>query len=144
MRNTPTQIRDLLVEKLQSIEVDSESIFVDILPNADADFTGYPSVTVEYAGGEGLVLDTHTNERTHRFVLSMYHAVNEENDKAEINDRLLSIIGQVIETLDKDRDLGGEVMIVNVAKINSSTKVSAGAWRFAEIMVDVRVLVPNY
>lgn len=144
MSTTPSQIRDLLVEKLESIEQDSTSIFVDIFPNADANFTGYPSASVEYAGGEGQVLDTHTNERTHRFVISMYHAVNEEVDKATVNDRLLAIIGQVIESFDQDRDLGGEVMIVNVTKINSSTKVAAGAWRFAEIMVDVRVLVPNY
>lgn len=145
MSTTPEQIRDLLVGKLEELLDDNDvSIFVDIIGNADGVFNGYPSATVEYTGGDGQVIDTHTNERVHHFVISLYHSVNEEVEKAEVNDRLLSIICQTITAFDKDRDLGGEVMIVNVTKINSSTKVSAGAWRFAEIMVDARILVPNY
>lgn len=141
----PKDIRDIIVDKLESlVDENNESLFSEIKKYPEGDFAGTPAATVGYLGGDGEVLDTHSNERTHHFSVGMYYSVRESTEKSEINEKALVLIGEVVQAFDEDKDLGGQVQIVRVIKINSDTTVASGTWRFAEILIDVVVIVPNY
>lgn len=145
MVSTSEEIRDLIVEKLQSLETASESIFGQVVPFAEGNFTGYPAAVVRATGGEGDVKDTARIERIFNFDIELWQEQTEAaKTKQEADQKMISSADRILVAFDQDKDLGGEVMIVNVVRFKFDFKQAAGTHNYATFNIEARVLVPSY
>lgn len=144
MTNTLEGIRDLIIAKLEALEIASEPIFGTVRFFA-GDIKDYPAAIVTPLGWDATVLDTHSNERTFRFKVEMIQEISEAGTgKEDANEKLTKVADIVTTAFDQDKDLGGEVMIVNPVKASYDFSPAAGVKVFATLEVDVRVVIPNY
>lgn len=145
MTTTLEGIIALIKTKLEGIQVDSEDAFGTVLDYADGDFGTYPTAVIVEVNGEGEVMDTHRNQRTHRYEVRLYQEQSRAGKtKQEAATLMRKITDQVLTAFDEDKDLGGEVDIVRVVSFDMNFKVAAGTFNFATFRLDVVVLVENH
>jgi len=148
MKTTTEEIRDLILTKIQNL-TDNDSpgnaVFGEVFGYGQGDFKSYPVAVVRPTGGFGEEIDTHRNERTFTFDVSLYQEQTDAGkNKSEANQKMIEAADLVTTMFDEDKDLGGEVQNVKVVKFNYDFKVSAGTYIFATYQVEVRVVVKNY
>jgi hypothetical protein len=147
MKTTLNDIRDLLVTKMQGItKTGGDPLFGDVFDYANGDFTKYPVTVILPTGGStGQGVDTHRIERVFSFQITFYQEQTQAGkNKSDANDIMTEAVDKTIESFDKDPDLGGELQIIKVVKMDFNFKVSAGTYIFATLQVDCVVIVPNY
>ncbi len=145
MSSTAEQIRDLIVTKLQALLIGNVPVFGEVFPYGQGDFTTYPVAVVRPTGGNGIEIDTHRNERTFNFEVTLYQEQTKAGKtKAEANEKMIKAADLVTLMFDQDKDLGGEVQNVKVVKFSYDFRVAAGTYVFATYQVEARVVVPNY
>lgn len=146
MSNTSEQIRDLLVSKLEAMEVATDvKTFPEVYGYGQGDFGKYPVAVVRPTGGRGVFLDTNRNERIFSFEISLYQESSQAGqDKEKANEVMIKSCDQLIQAFDQDRDLSGEIEIVKVVDFDYDFKVSAGTYVYARFRVECLVIVPNY
>lgn len=146
MASTAAGIKDLIVAKLaDDVRIGTLPALAEVLGHGDNDMAKFPCAVVEPVGWEAQVLDTHRNERTFRFRISLYQEISDQGaNKADANDRLLAVADAVILAFDQDRDLGGCVEIVNPVRGTYDFTGQAGRKVFATVDVDARVIVHSY
>jgi len=145
MKTTSEEIRDLIVAKLESLKIGSVDVFGEVFEYGQGDFSKYPVAVVRPTGGNGIEIDTHRNERTFLFDVSLYQEqTNAGKNKADANEKMIKAADLVTVMFDQDKDLGGEIQNVKVVKFNYDFKVAAGTYVFATYQVEARVVVPNY
>lgn len=143
--STTAEIVALLETKLATVEVDGADAFGEIFAYAKADFSKYPVAVIKAAGGRGVEIDTHRIERTFSFDVTIYqeesHAGRTSEAATEIQ---TAVVDAVMQSFDRDPDLGGEVETVRVVEWDTNFGVRAGVFSFATFKVDVVAIVPNY
>lgn len=147
MKTTLEDIRALVVAKLQALKNQrGDSLFGNVFDYANGDFTKYPVAVVLPTGGStGQGVDTHRIERIFSFQVTLYQEQTQAGKtKSEANDIMTEAVDKVIKAFDQDPDLGGELQIVKVVRMDFNFKVSAGTYVFATFQVDCVVIVPNY
>lgn len=147
MKTTLKDIRTLIVTKLQGInKAGGDPLFGNVFDYANGDFTKYPVAVVLPTGGStGQGVDTHRIERIFSFQVTFYQEQTQAGkDKSDANDIMTDAVDKAIVAFDQDPDLGGELQIVKVIKMDFNFKVSAGTYIFATLQVDCVVIVPNY
>lgn len=138
-------VRDLIAQKLASLNEAGDPIFGQVTPYADGNFTAYPAAVVRPESGRGDVRDTHRIERVLAFEVGLWQEQGESGrTKEEADERIVACADRVVEAFDRDKDLGGEVMIVNVISVQFDFSAAAGARNVARFTVEARVLVPSY
>lgn len=142
METTIAGLRDLIVDKLEAIQIDGDDAFKSVTGYADGNFNGYPAAVVIPVGGQGAVADTHRNMRTFQFVISLYQEQSEAGaDKERASDVITAVSDAVLQAFDNDQQLGGQVGMVRVVEFDTTFKVAAGTFNFANFRVDCVVLV---
>jgi hypothetical protein len=142
---TIKDIGDLIVVKVQAIQVGGKDIFGSVLGYADGDMKKYPAVRITPKGGRGEVIDTHRNQRTFNFEIALYQEQSVAGeDKAGAAALMTQAADAILEAFDHDNDLGGEVEIVRVVEFDTDFKVASGTFNFATFRIDCVVNVPNY
>lgn len=147
MKTTIEDIRALIVAKMQGInKPGGDPLLGEVFDYAQGNFTKYPVAVVLPSGGStGLGVDTHRIERIFSFNVTLYQEQTQAGkDKQDANDIMTKAADLVIKSFDQDPDLGGELQIVRVVKMDFNFKVSAGTYIFATFQVDCVVIVPNY
>lgn len=148
MATTTKEIRDLIVDKLEAIDSDDSgagAIFGQVFAYAQGDFTDYPVAVVRPTGGRGTEIDTHRNERIFTFEITLYQEQSVAGKTKEDADAIVvEAADKVIESFDRDKDLGGEVEIVKVISFTYDFQSRAGTYNFATFQVEAVVIVPNY
>lgn len=145
MKTKAEEIRDLIVTKLQSLMTGNSVVFGEVFPYAQGEFSKYPVAVVRPTGGSGIEIDTHRNERTFTFDVTLYQEQNQAGkNKQEANEKMIKAADLVTIMFDQDKDLGGQVQNVKVVKFNYDFKVAAGTYIFATYQVEARVVVVNY
>ena len=145
MTSTIEGIRDLIVDKLETLEESGESIFGEVFGYPEGEFGSYPAAVVRPTGGSGNVRDTHRNERIFVIEIGLWQEVSEGGKtKQEASDKMISSSDAILIAFDQDKDLGGEVQIVNVVNWGFDFSTAAGAREYATFVLEVRVLVPSY
>jgi hypothetical protein len=147
MKTTLEDIRALVVAKLQALKNQrGDPLFGNVFDYANGDFTKYPVAVVLPTGGStGQGVDTHRIERIFSFQVTLYQEQTQAGKtKSEANDIMTEAVDKVIKAFDQDPDLGGELQIVKVVRMDFNFKVSAGTYVFATFQVDCVVIVPNY
>ncbi len=147
MKTTMADIRDLIVTKLQGLDnLRGDPLFGEVFDYAQGDFKKYPVAVVLPTGGStGSGVDTHRIERTFSFQVTLYQEQTQAGKtKDEANNIMTEAVDKVIVAFDQDPDLGGELQIVRVVKMDFSFKVAAGTFSFATFQIDCVVIVPNY
>ena len=139
-------IKELLIEKLEAMKNgDGDDLFGEVFGYAQGDFSKYPVAVVKPVGGRGQVIDTHRNERTFQFIISLYQEQSQAGRTKQEADEIMTECSDVIlEEFDKDKTLGDEVEIVRVVEFDTDFRVAAGTFNFANFRVDCMVVVPNY
>jgi hypothetical protein len=147
MKTTVKDIRALIVAKMQGLtKTGGDPLFGEVFDYAQGDFTKYPVAVVLPTGGStGSEVDTHRIERIFSFQVSFYQEQTQAGkDKSDANDIMTDAVDKAIIAFDQDPDLGGELQIVKIVKMDFNFKVSAGTYVFATLQVDCVVIVPNY
>lgn len=147
MKTTLKDIRALIVAKLQGLtKTGGNPLFGEVFGYAQGDFTKYPVAVVLPTGGStGQGVDTHRIERVFSFIVTFYQEQTQAGkNKDDANDIMTDVVDKAIIAFDQDPDLGGELQIIKVVKMDFNFKVSAGTYIFATLQVDAVVIVPNY
>lgn len=145
MKTTAAEIKTLIEAKLGSVQIGSDNALAQVFGNGEDDMTRFPCAVVEPTGWDAVVIDTHRNERTFHFRVSLYQEISDQaTQKAQANDKLLAVADAVILAFDRDRDLGNEVEIVNPVRGTYDFTTQAGRKVFATVEVDARVIVHSY
>lgn len=151
MTSTLEGVRDLLVAKLRAMEdtrmgVPADTkLFADVRAHADGGQKKWPAAVVWPTGWDGQVIDTHRYERTYHFRIELMQEISEPGKgKAEAGEIMVYRSDRVMQALDQDKDLGGEVEIVNPVSATYDFSQTAGVRTFATFIVDVRVIVPSW
>jgi len=145
MKTKAEEIRDLIVAKLQALKIGTVVVFGEVFPYGQGEFSKYPVAVVRPTGGSGIEIDTHRNERTFTFDVTLYQEqTNAGKDKADANEKMIKAADLVTIMFDQDKDLGGQIQNVKVIKFNYDFKVAAGTYVFATYQVEARVVVLNY
>jgi hypothetical protein len=146
MTSTLKGLKALIKTKLEGlVESGTEVIFEDVFDYPNGDFKNYPVAVILNTGASGSFLDTARNERTFHFTINLYQENTDAGEDKETADEVMTeTVDAVINSFDKDKDLGGEVEIIRVVEATFDFKITAGTFNFASIKVDCVVVVPNY
>jgi len=148
MKTTLEDIRALIVSKMQGLTrgTGADLLFGEVFDYGQGKFEKYPvAVVLPTGGSSGQEIDTHRNERTFSFMVSLYQEQSRAGaTKQEANDIMTEAVDKVIIAFDQDKTLGGEIQRVKVVKMTFDFKVSAGTYIFATFQVDCDVIVSNY
>ena len=127
------------------MQVGGNQAFKNVYEYPTSTFDGYPSAVIIPTGGvDGKVIDTHRNERTFNFKVSLYQAQTQEGlNKMEAYDRLRDVCDAVIVAFDQDKDFNHEVLEIKVVKMSFEFRSQGGTQDFATFDVDVRTVVQN-
>jgi len=145
MKTTIVDIKALIVTKIQSIKVGSDSVFGQVTDYATGDFTKYPAVVVRPVGGAGEYVDTARNERTFSFVVDLYQEQSEAGKtKEQATDILESVVDKLLIAFDQDKTLGNEVQTVEVVEMRFDFDNRKGTYNFASFDINCVVVVNNF
>lgn len=140
MATTVKDIKALLVAAITTL-----GVFKQVVGYAEGNFSSYPAATIRPTGGSGRVIDTHRNERTFNFAITLFQEQGEPaKNKAQADQILTDCTDAVITAFDQDKDLNGNVEIVRVVAFEMDFKDRPGTYDFATIRVDVVAIVPSY
>lgn len=145
--STVKDIRALIATKVGAVvDGSSQEIFQEVFEYPEGNFSKYPAAVVLPTGGsDGIVLDTARNERTFHFEVKCYQEQSEGGKGKEAsNEALTTAVDALILAFDQDKDLGGEVELVRVVRMEFDFRGTHGTFDFATIHVDAMVVVPNY
>lgn len=145
MTTTAAGIRDLIVAKLEGVQIGVLPALAEVFAHGDNDMTRFPCAVVEPTGWDGQVLDTHRNERTFTFRVSLYQEVSDQAaNKTEANERMLAVVDAVVAAFDRDPDLGNEVQIITPVRGTYDFTGQSGRKVVATVDVAARVIVHSY
>ena len=140
MSKTIATIQALILSKIQGL-----NLFKVVANNGEGNFTGYPAAVIMPTGGVGKIEANIVNERTFAFEIECYQEQSEQaTNKVDAATKMTEICDAIILAFDQDRDLGGEVMRVEVVDYIFNFKAQQGTWNFATFKVNAIVLVQNY
>lgn len=140
-------ISALLKDKLEGLQSGGEDIFASVLEEPRGDKINYPCAEILPTGGSTVkrIAMGGLNSRTITFRIYLYQEQSEPGKTSEeANDRLKDVCDAVIESFDRDPDLGNEIENCLLSKMAYDFTGGRGAGPFATFDVECDIIVQNY
>ncbi len=122
-------------------EQDNVLLFSEVRYGHKKEFTGFPTAEFYKKAGGGRVADTHSNERTWSYTLLLIYEFTGNKTRAEAETILDTAVDMVNEAFDKNSDLSGNCMKVDVAEENFYDIMLEEPFIFAEFTITIHDFV---
>jgi hypothetical protein len=116
-------------------------LFSEVRYGAKNEFIGFPTAEFFKKAGSGQVEDTHRNLREWQYTLLLIYQFGSNKDREAVETLLDSTIDKVLDAFDKDQDLGGTCMKVEVTPVMFSDILLEEPFIFAEMTISIKDLV---
>lgn len=147
MKQNYTDLKEVIINKLKSLQIDGENAFVDVYGVNPTKPSGFPCAVVLESAGEGELIDTARNERVLEFKVKIIQEMGNKSP-LEASQKRLEITDAVMEMFDQDPQLKvndeTSVVRVNVTPISFDEIIKDRTIFESEFLVQCVILVKRY
>lgn len=125
-------------------EVVGVKLFQDVRYGHKKEFIGFPTAEFFKKASGGKVQSTHDNERQWEYTLILVHEFKGEKTHAEVEALMDIAVDKVIKSFDRDKDLGGNCMSLDIVPVQFYDILLEEPFIFAEFTIIIKDFVQNY